>query len=270
MLDDSTRLTSPLVLTVVVFGVGVSAHAQYSPPPSSAAAVKGISFAAGTTVGEQFRARFTECDSHDTCDGKPTKFGCSRDLNRNTVLFKLSGNAIFFDGKMGVDADGSPLSKKTPGATDQPETSFRFPSPGRPSVDSDSVPFIVIPGGGFAKALGIRLGDIAAVIHNGLVVYALVADQGPVCKLGEGSIELHERLKHKVCITRNGTNECTKLRDVGLERDVLYFIFPGSGARIIQGLNPININQRLSVEGPKLFQALQTISALVSRNSRSS
>ena len=47
------------------------------------------------------------------------------------------GEAIFFDGKMGVDADGSPLSKRNPGITDQPETSFRYPSPGRPSVDSD-------------------------------------------------------------------------------------------------------------------------------------
>jgi hypothetical protein len=258
MLECSARLSFRLLLTAAVFGIGVYAHAQYSPPPSSAAVVKGISFSTGTKVGDQFRARFTECDSHDTCDGKPLKFGCSRDPNRNTVLLKLGGNAIFFDGKMGVDADGSPLSRKTPGATDQPETSFRYPSPGRPSVDSDKVPFIVIPGGGFEKALGVQPGDIAAVVHNGLVVYALVADQGPVCKLGEGSIELHERLNHKVCLARNAANECTKLRDVGLERDVLYFIFPRSRARIIQGLNPANVNQRLSVEGPKLFEVLRT------------
>src|SRR4051794_12181336 len=165
-------------------------------------------------------------------DGKKIKFGCSKDPNRNTVLLKVSGKALFFNGKMGVDADGSPLSKKTPGLTDQPETSFRYPSAGHPSVDSDKVPFIVIPGGGFAQSLGVKLGDIAAVIHKDQIVFALVADQGPVCKIGEGSIELHERLKHNVCLARNAANECTKLRDAGIDRDVLYFIFPGSNAKI--------------------------------------
>jgi hypothetical protein len=246
-----------LLISIAVLGISVPAVAQYSPPAASAAVVRGVAFGAGAKVGDSFRARFSECDSRDTCDGKPLRFGCSKDMNRNSVLLNLGGSAIFFDGKMGLDADGSPLSKKTPGLTDQPETSFRYPSPGRPSVDSDKVPFVVIPGGGFAKALGIALGDIAAVVHGGQVVFALVADQGPVCKLGEGSIELHERLGHKVCLARNAANECTKLRNAGLERDVLYFLFPGSGARIRQGLSPANVNERLTAEGAKLFEALR-------------
>lgn len=185
------------------------------------------------------------------------KYGCRKDPNRNTVLLRLPGNVIFYDGKMGVDADGSPLSKNTPGVTDQPETSFRFRSPGNPSVDSDKVPYIVIPGG-FAKALGTQMGDIAAVVYKDHVVYALVADQGPTCKLGEGSIELHEQLGHKVCMARNGAKECTKLRDIGIERDVLYFIFAGSKAKIINGLNPGNINAQLAAEGAKLMSGLKS------------
>src|SRR5262249_17270919 len=113
------------------------------------------------------------------------------------------------------------------------------------------------PGGKFGNELGIAFGDIAAVVHKDSVVYALVADQGPVCKLGEGSIELHERLGHKVCLARNANKECTRLRDAGIEADVLYFVFPGSRARIIQGLDPSNVNQRLAAEGPRLFEALR-------------
>jgi hypothetical protein len=227
------------------------------PPALSAALLDGVPFSSATPVGSRFAARFAECDTKDTCDGKPLKFGCSRDRNHNTALLRLPGSAVFFNAKMGVDADGSPLSKKAPGATDQPETTFRYPSPLKTSIDSDKVPFIVIPGGGFGGALGIQFGDIAAVVHKDRLVFAIVADQGPVCKLGEGSIELHEQLGHKVCTQRNTEGECTRLRDSGIESDVLYFIFPGSKAAIIAGLNPSNINERLKAEGARLLDALK-------------
>jgi hypothetical protein len=249
----------PAILVLVAASLLVL-HSQdrprYAPPVASAAVLKGIDFASGALAGDQFRKRFTTCDSSDTCDGKLLKFGCSKDPNRNTVMLKLSGNVVFFDGKMGVDADGSPLSQKTPGVTDQPQTSFRYPSSGNPSVDSDKVPFIVIPGGGFAKALGVEFGDIAAVVYKDRIAYALVADQGPACKLGEGSMELHKELGHTVCIARDAANECTKLRNAGIERDVLYFIFLGSRSKIINGLNPGNINNRLSVEGAGLMSTI--------------
>jgi hypothetical protein len=244
------------LLAISLFALKAEPQPPYAPPPSSAGIVKGISFSSGIPAGDKFRSRFHECDSKDTCDGKRLQHGCSRDQNRNTALLRLSGNVIFFDAKMGLDADGSPLSKTRSG-TDQPETSLRYPLPGKPSVDSDKVPYIVVPGGGFAKALGIELGDIAAVVFKDRVVYSLVADEGPTCKLGEGSIELHEQLGHKVCVARSAAKECTKLRDVGLDRDVLYFIFAGSKSRIFSGLTPANVNERLSVEGPRLMDALK-------------
>jgi Fungal chitosanase of glycosyl hydrolase group 75 len=248
-----------LPLATALIGGALLVQAQpYTPPAASAALLKGIPFASAQPAGDRFKSRFSECDTKDTCDGKAQKRGCSKDRNSNTALLKLPGGAIFFDGKMGVDADGSPLSRNNPGSTDQPETSFRYPAPGRPSVDSDKVPFIVIPGGGFGRAMGIQMGDIAAVVFKDRVVFALVADQGPTCKLGEGSIELHERLGHKVCIARNDAKECTKLRDVSITRDALFFVFPGSKAAIIDGLTAANVNERLSGEGPKLFEKLRT------------
>src|SRR4051794_4696865 len=142
-----------LILCLISGGLIASSSAgaqQLVPPPDSKAALSGINFSSGMPTGQKFRKRFAECDTQNTCDGKPLKFGCSKDLNRNTALIDLNGKALFFNAKMGLDADGSPLSKGSgAGPTDQPETSFRFSVPGNPSVNADRVPFIVVPGGGF-------------------------------------------------------------------------------------------------------------------------
>lgn len=233
------------------------AQSTYTPPPESAKLLAGIPLSAGKAAGKQFTDRFSDCDHHDTCDGKPLTHGCEKDPSQNSTLLQLPGGVIFYDAKMGIDADGSPLSMKNAGPTDQPNTSFRYHLPGSPSVNSDVVPYIVIPLGGFDKALGISIGDIAAVIFKDRLVFALVADLGPKCKIGEGSIQLHEALGHPVCRLRDSTGECTKLHDVGIEKNVLYFIFPGSAKNISEGLTPKNVNDRLTTEGPKLFNALK-------------
>ena|SRR5882672_7434046 len=233
-------------------------QSSYQPPNASADVVAGVPFSSGKPVGQKFRDRFIECDQHDKCDGVPLKFGCSKDRNRNTALLKLAGGVIFYDAKLGIDADGSPLARDNAGSTDQVDTSFRYPLAGSPSVNADRVPYVVIPLGGFGKELGVVPGDIAAVVYQEHLLYALVADLGPKCKIGEGSIELHEELGRKVCRNRNSKGDCTRLRDVGIDRDVLYFIFPGSKATIIEGLAPDNINQRLKTEGEKLMKALKT------------
>ena len=250
-----------LVVTALLLAAWTAtANAQnFAPPAESKAAVAGIKFSSATPTGQKFRARFKECDTQNTCDGKPLKFGCSKDLNRNTTLLDLGDTALFFDAKMGLDADGSPLSRGPgAGSTDQPETSFRFSVPGSPSVNADRVPFIVVPGGGFQQELGVTFGDIAAVVFKGSVAFALVADGGPTCKIGEGSIQLHELLGHKVCTRRNPAGDCTKLKNVGLEGGVMYFIFKNSFKVIKDGLTPDNVNQRLQDEGRKLFDALKS------------
>src|SRR5215216_5013167 len=173
------------LLSCLIFCSVISAVAQavYIPPTSSAAAVEGIDFASAQPIGQRFSSRFRECDTRSTCDGRRLTFDCRRDPSQNTALLRLSDGTIFFDGKMGLDADGSPIAIRNATGTDRPETSFRFAVPGSPSVDADKVPFIVLPGGGFAGDLGLQQGDIAAVVFNGKVVFALVADSGPKCKI---------------------------------------------------------------------------------------
>jgi len=243
------------VLACLLFLGGTNAVAQvYRPPASSAAAVEGVNFASAQRVGARFSARFRECDTASTCDGRPLKFNCRLDPSRSTALLRLPNGAIFFDGKMGLDADGSPIARRNATGTDQPETSFRFAVTGRPSVDADKIPFIVLPGGGFAQDLGLQQGDIAAVVFNGKVVFSLVADAGPKCKVGEGSIQLHEDIGHKVCLARNDRQECTKLRNTSIPKEVLYFVFPNSK---IAGLTPANAKQRIAEEGERLFNNLR-------------
>lgn len=243
-----------IVALAAVLCAFTSAAAQYTPPPRSAQAVQGVQWTRAEAVGARFRNRFRECERSNTCDGQRLRYGCSRDPSRNTAILRFPDGTIFFDGKMGLDADGSPYSRRTPGRTDQPETSYRYDVPGRPSVDSDKVPFIVIPLGGFTEDLRVDVGDIAAVVYEGRVSYALVADRGPKCKIGEGSIQLHEELGHHVCRERNAAGECTSLRNVGIGSGVLYFIFPRSK---IAGLTPANAAQRIREEGERLFNALK-------------
>lgn len=248
----------------IINGLGILlfcslAHSQntFTPPPASASVLAGVSFS-GESVGSKFRARFHECDTQNTCDGKSLPHGCSSDRNRNSSILKLKGGTIFYDAKMGLDADGSPFSQKTPGSTDQPETSLRYPLPKKPSVNADRVPFIVIPQGGFDKAVGVQVGDVAAVVHGGQRVFAVVADQGPVCKLGEGSIQLHEALNHRVCKARAPNGDCTKLLNAGIDKDVLYFIFPGTRDQLLPGLNQDNINTRIEAIGSAAWDRLRT------------
>jgi Fungal chitosanase of glycosyl hydrolase group 75 len=61
-------------------------------------------------------------------------------------------------------------------------------------LDSEIVPFVVLPKGGFGK---VGIGDIAIVQHRDRVVYAIVGDAGPATKLGEGSIALNAKLLGK-------------------------------------------------------------------------
>jgi len=238
------------------------AQSAWQVPPASAAIVAGIPIAAGTPVGPRFRQRFMEFDNNCTCDGKrQNKQNCDLDPNSNHVLLRLAGGAIFFDAKLAIDNDGSPYSNMRRNS-DQPQTSLRYDElHGQPSINSDAVPYIVLPLGGFLQELGLQKGDLAAVIYNDKLVYAIFADEGPKCNIGEGSIQLHQLLGNAVCRKRNQAGECIDVdEDRGIDKDVLFFVFPDSAKLILPGLTPENVNARINQFAPKLFSALKTAS----------
>jgi hypothetical protein len=78
-------------------------------------------------------------------------------------------------------------------------------------------PFIVIPGG-FTKAEGAKIGDLAVVIYNDAIYPAIVGDVGPTDKAGEASLRIVKE------ISPNATALFSPVNDLR----VTYVIFPGT------------------------------------------
>lgn len=131
---------------------------------------------------------------------------------------------VYLKSSLQLDTDGGidPTIKWE--STHQDETSLRWAN-GK-SVDSNSVPFVVIPGG---WSRGIRLGDLCHVQYANKVVAAIVADIGPKRKIGEGSIALHRLLGFERI--KNG-----KIVDVGISGGVRTVFYPNSGNGFCQSV----------------------------------
>lgn len=240
------------------------AQSTYTPPAASAAEVAGINFDAGLPL-TALHTRLSLCDRSDFCGTKKLKspYRCSSDPSANTVLLKLRDGVLFYDAKMAIDADGAALSKSRTG-TDLPETSWHYPTAPGSSVDAEHVPYIVLPEElvlekhkALRPGVTVNTGDIAAVVYKGRTRYALVADTGPACKLGEGSMKLHDELGNKACVKFGPDGVCTIASNTGIPRDVLFFVFPDSASLISEGLTPANVNGRINRFGPLLMQRLR-------------
>jgi hypothetical protein len=85
-------------------------------------------------------------------------------------------------------------------------------------VDSNSIPFLVLPGGQYG---GAKKGDLGWIINrkNGKATGAIFADVGPAGKLGELSIHAADLLGLNSNPKNGGTSR----------KDILYIVFPGSG-----------------------------------------
>ena len=135
--------------------------------------------------------------------------------------------ALYLKSDLDLDTDGGHAPGIIWDATHQDETSLRWPD-GKP-VDSNSIPFVVIPG---KWNRGIKLGDMCHVQYANKVVAAIVADIGPQRKVGEGSIALHRLLGFER--VRNG-----RIVDIGIESGVRTVFYPGSGNGYCQSLDKI-------------------------------
>ncbi len=143
-------------------------------------------------------------------------------LEGKEIILKLPTGQIYIEADMDIDADGSPRVKDIDPEFGQLGTNLTYP--GRTGqnqyVNAEEVPYFVLPGGWY-KQFGINLGDIGAVLYNGKIEYAVFADVGPTTKIGEGSIALSQSLGNDPF--RNGKAE------IGIDKDVIYIVFPGSG-----------------------------------------
>lgn len=80
-------------------------------------------------------------------------------------------------------------------------------------IDSETVPYIAIPPD-LVRLAGVKLGDLAMVLYNGVQCGAICADIGPRTRIGEGSVFLATQL-HIPASPKNG----------GIPAGVSYTIF---------------------------------------------
>ena len=107
----------------------------------------------------------------------------------------------------------------------------------------------MLPIGGLLRGEGLSKGDLAAVIKDGRLQFAIVGDVGPPPKIGEGSMKLHSNLGHNTCTAYDPGGNCSEFTDVSIDPPVLYFVFPNTHQLIFDGLTPENINGRIAAVG---------------------
>jgi hypothetical protein len=162
------------------------------------------------------------------------------------LLCRLPSGEIFYESQLAVDTDGSRFA--TQDATGQAGTAW---NPGGHAVDADTVPYFSINIPTFHnRKVGIGKGDLAVVIWNGVVAYAVLADVGGK-HLGEGSLALHRDLGHERVVQRGTPRE--KFIDVGIASGVLTIAFPGSA----KGHAAWHTREQIQVQGNLYWEALQ-------------
>ena len=257
-----------MIIRNIVFAAAatiVAASALCSQPGASWP--RGVTLPAGTPIDEAYRHQFDSCDTDGSFRGYRSRVtSCAGDENVVTALRRLPGGAIAFVSKLAVDLDGSAFAcGPNHGRMDQCPTAMMLKDVnGREvPVDSDTVPYVVIPEAGppdvageFTRLTGVRVGDFGVVIANGRAVPVIVADTGPYSKLGEGSLALHRALGHEQCVGRTPEHPCARVDDEGqsITGDVTTILFPGSA---LADLTPGTIATVTQREGTRLWAALK-------------
>ena len=226
----------------------------FTPPPASAGQCKGVPFDKAINTAAENKAGFDAFDQSAAGKTDPSK--CK------ALLAFPDDTAIFWSSKMAIDADGPaagpgrPSGSKLDTGSGQDDTSLHF-SNGK-GLPSETIPYIVLPGGSFRANTGLALGDVAVVIFGDKITAAICGDMGPTKKIGEGSIRVHEALHPPApdpCI-RDGSGFCRRIHNVSIDEDVLYFVFPGSS---FDGMEAATLEARIKERAFSLFNKLRGV-----------
>lgn len=245
---NAPRVVSHRALAIAVAAALTLFSAEAAPavtvPAEDAEVLSGVRFDRGQAVGFKHTTRFQSCDSQRRCLDQAQPKACGAQPNRHQHLMLLDRGTVFFDSKLSVLPDGPSDSR------------LRFPAGGAPALDGARLPLIAIPEGSFGADLGVRMGDVAAVVYRGRKVYAVVADRGPACQIGEGSRALLEALQRRDCPPGTEARTCTPARLAPLSGEVRTFIFPGTGPYLMTGVTPESLEARLQQIGDQAWQRL--------------
>jgi hypothetical protein len=139
---------------------------------------------------------------------------------------------------LSLDTDGASAEVRACDKTAQAATSLSDPT-GKPT-DANAIGYFVLPdctkdSGTSCKTnrpetqLRLRLGNLAAVIADGHLAYAIAADHGSEKHISEGSVELHRQLGHETVGKVPSKPQCAA--NQSLEKETLLAIFPNSGGK---------------------------------------
>lgn len=154
------------------------------------------------------------------------------------VVRKLPNGVVLVRAKrLTLDTDGASTDVRACDSSSQKDTSL---SDGGKPIDANSISYIVLPDCTKAsgpscknnrpeKQLGITVGNLAAVIANDRLAYAIAGDHGSEHHITEGSVHLHRLLGHETIGKVPGKPKCAA--NVSLESEVMIVIFPGSGTK---------------------------------------
>ncbi|MGH8162989.1 MAG: glycoside hydrolase family 75 protein, partial [Rhodanobacteraceae bacterium] len=220
----------------------------YTPPQQSAHALEGVPFAKAISAprADHYLASFAAADHLPKYRNDPSN--CK-------ALLQFPDGTIYYDAKMAIDADGSSRAKKIDPAG-QTDTSHHFRNTA--PFNAETFPYIVLPepkpNERFTSDMGIVLGDLAVVVYKDTIATAIFADFGPLARIGEGSIHLHQMLPvHSPW--RNASHE--HVYDASVDGGVLVFVFPKSN--IDAQLTPENALEQIKTGALERFAALKAL-----------
>nr|WP_237551957.1 glycoside hydrolase family 75 protein [Streptomyces sp. SID8367] len=150
----------------------------------------------------------------------------SDDGARATVPVCGRRGAVYWKADLDIDCDGRP-GRHCNRRTDplfQNMTAYQQ-SDGL-HLSAERLPYVVVPGASRIwkpARSGVRGGTVAALVHRGKVLYAVVGDTGPSDLIGEASYAAARALGIDPDPVRGGTAD-----------EVTYILFPGTTARPIE------------------------------------
>lgn len=227
--DIPTHLLASTMLSNVVsaFAASPAFAASYVPPAASRKVLGGISqlVAQAKVINQAFKL--------------PPR-----------MLATLPGKELYLDSELQLDTDGWANGRGKGDIYWQPDTTLRYRDAKKTSIDSNRVPYFVLPlPESWPTQFGISLGDYAAVVYRDELSFAVFADRGPKTKIGEGSIELMRKLGEER-LRSNGT-----VINAGMGPNVITIVFPGSG-KPEHRASEATLLQSMAGEGTKRFKAL--------------
>ena len=147
------------------------------------------------------------------------KFRMDAGKPKNVSMYSLS-NAVFWTADMDIDCDG----RETPACNKKTDPWFQNQLSCGTDIAADQTPYFVIPIGkpANAKKRDIEIGQVAAILYQGQVVYAVFLDEcGDPTLIGEAS-----------CATAKLLGIDPDPKTGGTDQPVTYIVFTGPTGRI--------------------------------------